>query len=170
MADDENNTEEQEAGGKKQKSKLPLIIIIVVLLLAIGGGAAWWFLLRDTGQDQEQQQGSGSAPQAPTESTEIGETFPIDTFIVNLANPLGKRYLRVSMQLEMDSSGLAGELERRMPQLRDAILTILSSKTFEDISTAQGKLRLRSEIVSRLNAFLTSGSIRKVYFTEFVVQ
>jgi flagellar FliL protein len=49
-------------------------------------------------------------------------------------------------------------------------LLLLSSKTFDDIATFRGKTKLRNEITSRLNAFLVPGSIKKVYFVEFVVQ
>lgn len=169
MADE--GKEEKEGGEQpKKKSKKMLIIIIVVVLLLVVGGAAAYFLLFAGKPAPEEDAAAALKKTVPTESTEIGQTYPIETFIVNLANPLGKRYLKVTMQLELDNPKMTAELDRRMPQLRDAILTILSSKTYEDISTSQGKLRLRSEIVARVNAFLTSGSIRRVYFTEFVVQ
>lgn len=168
MADEEK--EEKEGGEKPKKSKKMLIIIIAVVLLLVGGGAAAYFLLFSSKPAPEEDPAAALKRTVPTESMEIGQTYPVATFIVNLANPLGKRYLKVTMQLELDNPKMTAELDRRMPQLRDAILTILSSKTYEDISTSQGKLRLRSEIVARVNAFLTSGSIRRVYFTEFVVQ
>ena len=62
------------------------------------------------------------------------------------------------------------ELEKRKPQVRDSILLLLSSKTFEDIATFKGKTKIRNQITARLNGILMPGSIKKVYFTEFVVQ
>jgi len=47
---------------------------------------------------------------------------------------------------------------------------LLSSKTFEDIATFKGKTKIRNQITARLNGILMPGSIKKVYFTEFVVQ
>ncbi|MBW2087159.1 MAG: flagellar basal body-associated FliL family protein [Deltaproteobacteria bacterium] len=57
-----------------------------------------------------------------------------------------------------------------MPQIKDSLLVLLSSKTFIDIKTVEGKMRLRMEIIGRINNFLTSGRVKNVYFTEFVVQ
>ena len=101
---------------------------------------------------------------------ELGPTFPLDTFIVNLAGANGERYLKVNMELELKDGKLVPELEKRRPQVRDTILLLLSSKTFDDIATFRGKSKLRNEITSRLNAVLPPSSIKKVYFTEFVVQ
>ena len=62
------------------------------------------------------------------------------------------------------------ELAQRNPQLRDAILLILTSKSFEDIFRPEGKLRLKNELISRINQSLPDAGIRSLYFTEFVVQ
>ena len=57
-----------------------------------------------------------------------------------------------------------------MPQVRDSILMILPSKRFEDISTVQGKIALRDQILETINGFLAQGKITSIYFKEFVVQ
>ena len=101
---------------------------------------------------------------------DLGPTVPLETFIVNLSGAAGERYLKVAMELELKESSLVVEVEKRTPQVRDTILLLLSSKTFDDIATFRGKTKLRNEITSRLNAVLPPASIKKVYFTEFVVQ
>ena len=101
---------------------------------------------------------------------ELGPTFPLETFIVNLAGAAGERYFKVRMELELKESSLVPQLEQRTPQIRDTVLLLLSSKTFDDIATFRGKTKLRNEITSRLNAVLPPASIKKIYFTEFVVQ
>ena len=57
-------------------------------------------------------------------------TYPLDPFIVNLADPVGNRYLRVKLALDLGSPALQAEVEQRIPQLRDSILILLSSKTW----------------------------------------
>jgi flagellar FliL protein len=47
---------------------------------------------------------------------------------------------------------------------------MLSSKTFQDISTFEGKLQLRAELLAMLNQHLSTGMIINIYFTEFIVQ
>ncbi|MGA1846853.1 flagellar basal body-associated FliL family protein [Deferribacter abyssi] len=168
MAEEDKNTQEQEEGGKKKKkSKLFIIIILVVVLLA-GGGAAYFFLVKGKA-DKNGGDKTKEKKQSKVDSG-IGPLYSLDTFIVNLADPGGTRYLKVTMQLELDSEKLQEEMDKRKPQIRDVILTVLSSKTYAEVSTAQGKLALKQELIRRINLILTTGAIRNIYFTEFVAQ
>jgi flagellar FliL protein len=74
------------------------------------------------------------------------------------------------MDLELGNPKLEKELDKRLPQVRDSLLMILPSKRFEDISTVQGKMALRNELLETLNGFLAQGKITNIYFKEFVVQ
>jgi flagellar FliL protein len=104
------------------------------------------------------------------EPQEIGPLYSLGTLIVNLADEGGKRYLRVSIELELESAEMTEEVERRLPQVRDSILMILPTKTFADINTTPGKIAVRDELLVAMNGIVTSGEIRNLYFTEFVVQ
>ena len=89
---------------------------------------------------------------------------------MNLADKGGKRYLRITIDLELDSEALEAEVAKRLPQVRDSILTILPTKSFEDISSAQGKTALRDQMLERINGLLARGQVTNIYFKEFVVQ
>ncbi|MCB0356990.1 MAG: flagellar basal body-associated FliL family protein, partial [Bdellovibrionales bacterium] len=54
------------------------------------------------------------------------------------------------------------------PKIRDIIIVILSSKTYSQVSTKDGKDVLRGEIRDQVNLFLTKGQIKRVYFTELI--
>jgi flagellar FliL protein len=101
---------------------------------------------------------------------EIGPIYPLDQFIVNLVSNNADRYLKCKISLELDSPDLQKEIDKKLPAIRDAIIQILSSKTVEEIQTAKGKEKLKEEIKRKLNEMLTTGEIRNVYFTEFVIQ
>jgi len=167
MADENGNQ-----GTGKKKSKVKLIIIILIVLILIGGGVAAYFFVFSGGQaDTTQQNNQQSVQESRSEkSATIGPLYSFDTFIVNLSDAGGSRYLKVTMQVELSSSELEAEIEKRKPQLRDIILTVLSSKTYAEVSTAQGKLALKQEIIRRVNLVLTTGTLENVYFTEFVAQ
>jgi flagellar FliL protein len=90
--------------------------------------------------------------------------------IVNLADHGGKRYLRVTMALELSDPEAATTIESRLPQVRDAILMILPTKTYDEVSTTEGKIALRSEVMEKINSLMTKGRVNNIYFTEFVVQ
>jgi flagellar FliL protein len=94
----------------------------------------------------------------------------IDDFIINILDKNETRYLKAALTLELDSEETAAEVNERMPQIRDAILLLIGNKTFAELSDLQGKLQLRAEIIARLNKLLTTGKVKGIYFTEFVVQ
>jgi len=99
----------------------------------------------------------------------IGKLIPMETFTVNLAGTRGSKYARINMELEVDGPKVEEEIDKRKPQIRDIIIILLSSKTYDSVTTKEGKLFLRNEIKDTLNSFLTKGKVKQVYFTDFVV-
>lgn len=98
----------------------------------------------------------------------IGQTVPLETFLVNLSGNRGNKLLKVNMELEVDGSKVAGEIDKRKPQIRDIIIILLSSKTYPQLSSPEGREFLREEIRDTVNSFLTTGKIKRVLFTEFI--
>ena len=98
----------------------------------------------------------------------IGTLIPMETFLVNLAGSRGNKVAKINLELEVDGAKVQEEIEKRKPQVRDIIIILLSSKTFDQVSTREGKDGLRDEIRDTVNSFLTKGAIKRVYFTEFI--
>jgi flagellar FliL protein len=96
--------------------------------------------------------------------------FDLDPFIVNLADAPDIRYLKLTMKLELENEGVAANLSSRIPQLRDTVLVLLSSKDSTTIRTPQGKFQLRDEVTQRINGLLPKPGVKTAYFTDFVVQ
>ncbi len=153
-------------------NKLLIAVLGVVLLLVVGMGGGLMMMWSKLSALNTQIAAAKEAPDGKAHGDKplIGPVMELDTFIVNLADPGGKRFLRVTMDLEMSDAQLKEELESRMPQVRDAILMILPAKRFDDISTAAGKAALRDELMASLNGFLGTGQISNIYFKEFVIQ
>lgn len=116
-----------------------------------------------------------------------GLMFDTGTKIVNLADSGGRRYLKVAIVLEFaphdaEFYTLAGEeriaavtlfgeeMTAKKPIIDDFLNTLISSKTFDQIYTVEGKESLRQDIIYRVNILLPGEHLMYVYFTEFVVQ
>ena len=182
MAEEESTEEEKQP--KEKKSNMLMIIIIVVLILIILIGATVGILLM--GDDDEAEVSSAPAAQERTVSkskrstssnyddsrqlSDIGILYPLDTFTVNLKSDAGRRYLKVTMSLELEGEELSLELDAKSPVLRDRIIRILTSKTLEEISSKKGKQKVSTQVMDTLNAMISDGKIRGIYFTEFVIQ
>jgi len=94
----------------------------------------------------------------------------METFVVNLADPGGKRYLRMTLAIELDDKDFVAEAKEAVPRMRDRVLLILPAKMFKVIRTSSGKDALRKEIIDQLNPLLKKCKITNLYFQEFVIQ
>jgi flagellar FliL protein len=162
--DDKEANAEEKVPEKKKGFPLKWIIIGLVALIVLGGGAsAAFFLLKPKAHDD------GKKPADLTKPA-IVVFYPMEPYIVNLIDNEGERYLKVVMQLELSDAPVTEELNLIKPKLRDAILELLSAKTYKEMMDPLGKQRLRDEIIMRANMYTTKGKVSKVYFTEFVIQ
>ena len=153
-------------------SKKVVIIVAVSFLIVMGlMGAGFYVVLNKVASiDGEQKVESPAVTEAGEKPPMIGPIFSLDTFIVNLADKDGKRYLRLTADLELSGATVSEEITTRLPQVRDSILMILPTKKLEELQSVEGKTALREEIITKLNGFLTKGQITNLYFTEFVFQ
>lgn len=96
--------------------------------------------------------------------------YAIDDIVVNPANTGGSRFLAVSFGFELGSSRAASDFESRELVVRDALITILSSKTVAQLTDAKQKEVIRYQIQKRLSDLLGTDQIKGVYYTDFVLQ
>lgn len=183
MAEAVATAEEDKPAAAVTGIPIKLVILIVggTLLLGLGGTIAY---MKFAGHKNDARTEVSSSPQGQTSGKEEesatksqsassntpGAIYDVDPFIVNLADVPEARYLKLTVKLELDRPDVSADLSARVPQLRDTILILLSSKDAASLRTTQGKFQLRDELTQRLNSLLPKGGIRSVYFTEFVVQ
>jgi flagellar FliL protein len=153
-------------------SKKSVIIIssVAFLFLALIGGGFYVMWTKIVSLMPPEEIVEEVLEEEEEETITIGEMFPLDTFVVNLADGNGKRYLRATMQLELAPEQTVEIFEQRLPQIRDVVLTILPTKQFQEIRTVDGKATLRMEILNKLNDLLNDEGVVNIYFTEFVIQ
>lgn len=152
-------------------NKLVMIFggVIVACFIAFG---AMFFMMWSKINDLNARASSSTEPGAEEKATmrKMGPVYNMESFIVNLDDPKLRKYLRLTMDLELVDEKALTEIEQRLPQMRDAILTILPSKKYEEITTVAGKNALRAELLTAVNSFFEKEVITSVYFTEFVIQ
>jgi len=155
--------EDQVADGapEKGKGKMKLIIIIAAVVVLVAGGIGGYFFFAG---------GHKAEAEAKTENKGIPSIYTLEPFIVNIYDGQDLRYLRVKVEMEVASEEVKTEMDARKAQFRDAILVLLTTKTMLDIRDQQGKNQLRQEIFTVASNILSPGKIKRVYFTDFVVQ
>ncbi|MCW5799745.1 MAG: Flagellar biosynthesis protein fliL [Nitrospira sp.] len=161
--------------------KMVIIIVGGVLLLALGGAFAMMKMMGGSSGEKAQAESGGEKAsahgaadeKAPSEHGAVADASAIadlDPFIVNLADSPEIRYLKVTLKVEADNAGTVEQIKARTPQIRDAILVLLTSLDSATARSPQGKHKLRDDITERINGLLPKKSVKSTYFTEFVIQ
>ena len=178
-----------EDAAPKKKGKLKLIIMGVLVLAILGGGGffGWKFFFgpKDgesaaVAQSEAElaEGGNGEAPVDKDGKPLLPPMAPapqlivtLDPFMTNLADAGGRRFLRVIVALDVETEEMRDAINARMPGIRNALLELFSSKNSPDLLSAQGKYRLRMEILRVINNQLgIADKITKAFYMEFVVQ
>jgi len=96
-----------------------------------------------------------------------GTLYPMESFLVNITSDQGPKFLQTQMEFELTDAATEDEITKKKAAIRDAIIVLLSSRTYKQIRETTGMLNLRRDILRSVNNLLTSGQIREVYFTQF---
>jgi flagellar FliL protein len=157
------------APAKKSRRGLFIILFVLVLLLAGGGGGAYWFLLRDSGKAEAAE---GEAAHEPEEPAATG-IIPLEPFVVNLADPSGTRFLRVTVSLVVADEAMAKEFEEDKVahmRVRSSILELLAQKQSGELMSPEGKAALKTAIAEGVAHAVHELKVADVLFSEFIVQ
>lgn len=160
--------EEKAAEAPKGGGKMKLIIIALAAVILIAGVAVVMFKMK-----------SAKHSGKPEKKEVVKVEFPLGDFTVNLADESQIRYLKTSIVLEiteeaaeaLKGEGGEGEKEAGAPApIRDAVIEVLSSHTFNDLLKAEGRTKLKEEIIKAVNERLKKGEALDAFFSEFAMQ
>ena len=164
---DEPEVQTGEGTQPKKKSKGIFFVILTLCVLLLGGGAFYAYV-KYMGTQQIEKTNQATNDPVPPPNT-VGEFLKMEPFVLNLFDEKGKRYLKVQIQLEVETPEALARTEKYVPMLRDMVITILTSMTFEEVITPEGKVQLREELLNGTKEILPD-RVKNIYFTEFVVQ
>lgn len=167
MADSKNNTESRQTRSGYHRATIFLTLLILLLVIVGFFGSK-----TRVGQNllSVNSQSKPAAVQADKPQQELGPMVNLSEFLVNIISEDNSNYLKTSMTIELSNTDAQHELDKRMPQVRDAILMLLSNKTYDELYDLHGKKQLKAEITLTVNALLSSGDVTAVYLTDFIVQ
>jgi flagellar FliL protein len=177
----------EEGGEKPKKSKKLLFIIIGVLVLALAGAAAAFILLKkNAAEDGEEVEEEPVAAVHKVDPKHPPTYLPLDSMVVNLADPGGNRYIQIGLTLQLQDAHTGDAVKAFMPSIRSRILVILSKRTAEDVLSAEGKSRLGNDIIAAVSEVMgypapkaedegkkkrgPASPVQAVLFSSFIVQ
>jgi flagellar FliL protein len=170
-ADGENAEAKGEGAPKKglkrflTKKILMIAVPALVLVLGGGGGAAYFFLLRP--HDADKTKVAEAPPLTPPEVA----FSDVPDILVNIQSSDGTpAYLKLSLSLEMDNELEKTGMTALMPRLVDQFQSYLRELRVDDLKGSEGVLRLKEELLRRVNASAAPYKVRDVLLKQMIVQ
>jgi len=166
---------ESKGGGK---SGVMMIAAAALVSLGLGAGGAFFFAGSQAAapppvpvvSEAEAAAAAEAANQKQASDSYKERLYALEPLVVNVTGDGYNRFLKLRVELEASDVELKGEIDARLPQVRDALIVLLSSKQLSDITDFEGKALLKEDILERVNDLLETGDVKSVLFTEFVVQ
>lgn len=145
---------------EKAKSPVVLIAVISVLVVLLAGGVSYFIVTNmlpaKAGMEQKK---------------EIGPLYAFkDEILANLADEGEDHFVKTKITLELSNKKVEKEMDKRTPQIRDTIITILRSKKTSDLQQKDSLSKIKNDIMKKCNDELIDGRVVNVYFTDFVMQ
>ena len=167
--------EDAKGGGK---GGIVLIVAAALVSLGIGAGGAFFFAGSQAAappampvvSEAEAAAAAAAASQKQASESYKERLYSLEPLVVNVTGDGYNRFLKLRVEFEASDVQLKSEIEARLPQVRDALIVLLSSKQLSDITDFEGKALLKEDILERVNDLLETGDVKSVLFTEFVVQ
>ncbi|WP_425092256.1 flagellar basal body-associated FliL family protein [Tropicimonas sp. S265A] len=159
-------TDEQVEEEPKKKGKLGLLLVTLVTLLAAGGGgffAASSGLIPLPAKEAESEQ----VPETESPSADVA-FVPLEPLIITLGRDAKNSHLRFNAQLEV-AARYEAEITRMEPRFLDVLNGYLQALEAQDIEDPEAFVRMRAQLLRRMQVVAGEGRVRDLLVTEFVL-
>ena len=182
------------------ESKLPLLMVLVNSLVAFGGiGALYYFrvlykrpAITETAEREHIEKTFQKKKENTTYPTikfepitiniESSATEPKGVVKIARRNQGKLHYATVAFSLEIVEEERKHEIERINSRIIDKVISILGRKSYNELTTVQGRYLLRTQLTDSINEMVFQAGkslnhsydedplVTNVYFSQFVVQ
>ncbi len=151
--------EEAAPAKRKLSGKVLVLYIALPLVLLIGAGVGVYMSgLLGGGHKEEKQV--------------IVEPvfYDLPDFLVNLSGPPPQHFLKMKVALQITDAEAAKRLDAELPRVLDAFQIFLRELRPEDVQGSAGMLRVKEELLRRINLAVQPALANDILFKEVIVQ
>ena len=178
---------------KKITSSKKMMIIAgsaILFLLLIVGGVTYYFLSGDETREEVVKEGTAESGDETAEGVdgaggeevakakfESVHIFHLEPFFLPIRlknNKESGRFLLVTPKFRMSNSHLDGEINKKLPLIREKMYTIFRGEKLKDLTEKNTVVqeRIKKAVQDRTNELLPVGSgvVKDVFFSQFIIK
>lgn len=142
------------------KNKVVMIMLIMLVAISLVGVLAVVVINKMNAPTTE-------AETQPTADEIVAASVEIPEITTNLA---GNEYIKIMFTIQTDSEKAKEELEKRIFQAKNIIISELSEIKGEDLTEKAGKEKLQEAVKKDINKIMQEGKVEQVYITSLILQ
>lgn len=151
-----------------------IVLIVMVLLLTIIVGVGGYFLYQKQ-NNNEQNTNQIEQVEEKKENKESSIMFKtdIESIVLNVLNSKNvNKMMKLSFSIKYSDQLYTPKIEEYKTEINDLVITLISSKSSEELMTQNGKNLLKEDLLKELNKLFEKEKIeiKQVLFTEFVIK
>jgi len=169
---DEDEKEQKPKGSAL--SKILLLVILPLFLLSGTVGGLYFSGVLGGGEHDDSEE---TLDDEEEEEDLIGPATYIKVdpaFVVNFVGTDKARFLQITLEIMTRQPEMTAIVESHMPIIRNNLVLLFSSQTYDELSTLDGKEALRESALESIQEILEEETgdpvIEAVYFTSLVMQ
>lgn len=162
-------TEPKKGFVKKLLGNRKMLMIAggATLVVLLGGAAGAYFLFSGSGAQTKLADAKPQIPLVPPHVT----FFDMPDIVVNIQSPDGSpAYLKLSVALELAADNEKPGMQALMPRIVDQFQSYLRELRVDDLRGSASVLRLKEELLRRINVAANPYRVRDVLLKEMIVQ
>lgn len=200
QAKEPENKEAKSESGAGSTILINIITTIIVCIIFIGVNYFLQSNLLSTQlKSVTTEQADDEESSEQLDKPEKGIVLDLGDFTMNLGDIEPRRYLKANVAIEITNpepeavaeqpkkegghgghgeaapadpkAAIVAEMEQYKPAIRDSIITVLTSKTYDELSTTAGKELAKQQIAEAVNGiFDGEREVIRVSFSQFIMQ
>ena len=164
MAETDQIVEDIDEDAPKKRSKLPLILGLVLAILGGGGG----FMAVQMGLIGGAHEEAHEEEEPEAEEMPALAFVPMETLVINLPDHAQARHLLFTAQLEVEPA-FSQEVTDLMPRIVDVLNGYLRAVTLAELEDPTALIRLRAQMLRRVQVVVGDGRVKDILIMEFVL-
>lgn len=151
---------------KSGKSMLLILVVMTVASIGIGTGIGIFMGGRGKGASH----GKGEKSEEASEKKQPGTVYSLGEMTVNLADMGNMRYAKVTVAVGIAEKVEDEKLKPLEAPLKDAILSVVSNKRFDELHRAGGMDKLKEDLQKAITPRVTEFKVEQIYLEALAMQ
>jgi len=172
-ATEDENADAEAIGGEAPKTRFGKKILLLagggglVLLLGLGAAAYFFFFASSSSAEKPKMAGNVALPLVPPSVV----FYDLPDIVVNIqSSDPTPAYLKLSVALELAVPEEKAGIQALMPRIVDQFQSYLRELRIDDLHGSAGVVRMKEELLRRINAAAAPYPVRDVLLKEMIVQ